>query len=137
MKENENKQMDNLAKKVIKRASLESPSFDFTAQIMTQVSALKQSETTIYKPLISKTTWFVIALGFAALVAYAFSATQGHMESSFSALDFSILTNNKVSNLFSRMTFSKTVLYALAFLSVMVLIQVSFLASYFNKRFEV
>lgn len=136
MNAHENKQMDDLSKKVIQKATLESPSFDFTAQIMAQLSELKQSETTIYKPLISKTAWFVIFGGFAALVSYTFFATQMRMESSFSAFDFSILTNNKVSGLFSRITFSKTLLYALAFLSVMVLVQVSFLKAYFDKRFE-
>jgi hypothetical protein len=133
MNVNENKQIDNLARKVIKKALLESPSVDFTTQIMTQVSVSKQSEATVYKPLISKTTWFVIAVGFSVLVAYSFLGTQGYMESSF---DFSILANNKVFAVFSRFTFSKTLLYALVFLSVMVLIQVSFLTSHFNKRFE-
>jgi hypothetical protein len=58
------------------------------------------------------------------------------VQTSLSELDFSILTNVKISDVFARFAFSKTLLYALALLSIMVLIQVSFLTSYFNKRFE-
>jgi hypothetical protein len=54
MHEKIDEQMDNLLKKVIVKASLETPSFDFTAQIMTQLVAKKQSQSTIYKPLISR-----------------------------------------------------------------------------------
>jgi hypothetical protein len=41
MHEKIDEQMDNLLKKVIVKASLETPSFDFTAQIMTQLVAKK------------------------------------------------------------------------------------------------
>jgi hypothetical protein len=138
MKENENIQMDNLARKVIKKAALESPSFDFTTQIMTQVSALKQSEATIYKPLISKTAWLVILGSFAVWIAYTFLGTQTQTQTQglFSTLDFTAFTNNKVYWVFSEFAFSNTVLYALALLSIMVLVQVTVLAAYFNKRFE-
>lgn len=136
MKANENKQMDDLARKVIKKATLESPSFDFTAQIMTQLSELKQSEATVYKPLISKTTWFVIFMGFVVLVGYGII---GAPPQTVSYLDFSnlkALVEQKFSGLMFQFTISKIVWYALTLLSVMVLVQVSFLKAYFDKRFE-
>ena len=134
MNENENKRIDNLSRKVIVKASVESPSFDFTAQIMTQLTALGQSQATVYKPLISKKAWFVIFGTFAALLAYAFFGTQQQASEPF--LDFSILDKTKVLYTLPRFTFSKTLSYALLFLSLMVLIQVSFLKDYFDRKFE-
>jgi ABC-type uncharacterized transport system permease subunit len=136
MNENENKQMDNLSRKVIRKASLESPSFDFTTQIMAQLTVLKQSEATIYKPLISKTTWLVIFGSLAALVIYAIGVQPQTLDK-FDVLDFSTLLNNKISGIFSRLTFSKTLQYALFSLSIMVLIQVYLFKRYLDKRFEV
>ncbi|PRZ28120.1 hypothetical protein [Flavobacterium granuli] len=136
MNANENKQIDDFAKKVIKKATLESPSFDFTAQIMTQLNELKQSEATIYKPLISKTAWFVIFIGFVILVGYAIIGAQPQPPSYFDFSNLNVLLEHKITASLFQFTFSKIVLYALTLLSVMVLVQVSFLKAYFNKRYE-
>jgi hypothetical protein len=134
MHEKIDEQMDNLLKKVIVKASLETPSFDFTAQIMTQLVAKKQSQSTIYKPLISRTVWITIFVGFAVLIAYSFFGMQ--QESQNWIRDFDGLTDSAIFNKFPKITVSKTVLYALVSLSVMILIQVSVLKDYLDKRFE-
>lgn len=134
MHEKTDEQMDNLVKKVIVKASLETPSFNFTAQIMTQLEAKKQSESTIYKPLISRTVWITIFVGFAVLIVYSFFGMQ--QESQNWIRDFDGLTYSAIFNKFPKITVSKTVLYALVSLSVMVLIQVSVLKDYLDKRFE-
>ncbi|UFH35479.1 hypothetical protein [Flavobacterium acetivorans] len=136
MNTNENKQIDDLARRVIEKATLESPSFDFTAQIMTQLTDLKQSETTVYKPLISKTAWFVIFIGFAILLGYTVTGTQSQTLNWFDFPDLNVLLNQKISTSMFQFTFSKIVLYALTLLALMVLVQVSFLKAYFDKRFE-
>ncbi|MNF72812.1 hypothetical protein D3C85_862900 [compost metagenome] len=135
MKEKEDKQMDDLTRKVIKMASLESPSFDFTAQILAQVIASKQSETTVFKPLISKTAWLVIFGSLTALVIYGIGV-EPQVPDQFGILNFSTLLNDKVITMFSRFTFSKTLLYALFSLSTMVFIQVYVFKRYLDKRFE-
>lgn len=136
MNTNENKQIDDLARRVIEKATLESPSFDFTAQIMTQLTDLKQNETTVYKPLISKTAWFAIFIGFAILMGYTVTGTQSQTLNWFDFPDLNVLLNQKISTSMFQFTFSKIVLYALTLLAVMVLVQVSFLKAYFDKRFE-
>lgn len=136
MNENGDKQIDDLTRKVIEKASLESPSFDFTAQIIAQVLTSKQSEATVFKPLISKTSWLAIFVGFTALFVYAIIALQPQTPNGLGILDFSTLLNNKISGIFSRLTFSKTLQYALLSLSIMLLIQVYFFKSYLDKRFE-
>lgn len=133
MNANENKHMDNLIRKVIEKAPLESPSFDFTAQIMAKLENVKQSETTVYRPLISKAAWLAIFGAVATLIIYTLNNLQPEATGSY--IDFSFLANNKLVSTFGRMTFSNTVLYAFLSLSIMILIQVSVLKSYFNKRF--
>jgi hypothetical protein len=136
MNANENKQMDNLIRKVIEKAPLESPSFDFTARIISQLEHVKQSETTVYRPLISKTGWLAIFVAVAALIIYARNDIQSQTTSSFGIIDFSFLVSNRGLNTLSRLSFSNTVLYAFGALSIMLLLQVSILTSHFNKRFE-
>jgi hypothetical protein len=62
MEENKDKQLDDFVKKVVKNIGLETPSDHFTQSIMSKIAAQKENSTiTIYKPLISKTGWLVLA----------------------------------------------------------------------------
>ena len=62
MQDHLEQRLDKLAKKVIKSSKLESPSLDFTANVMQEIEASQVSHITVYKPLISKRAWFVIAI---------------------------------------------------------------------------
>lgn len=135
MNANENKQMDNLIRKVIEKVPLEEPSSNFTAQIMAQLENTQQSETTMYRPLISKAAWFTIFGAVAALIIYTLNDLQPAAAGSYRDVDFSFLVSKKVVNTFSQLTFSNTLLYAFLSFSIMLLIQVSVLKSYFDKRF--
>ena len=54
MKAKEDKNLEKFVDKIMKDASLETPSFDFTSKVMSKVFVAQNSETTMYKPLISK-----------------------------------------------------------------------------------
>ncbi|NRS90401.1 hypothetical protein HNQ02_003341 [Flavobacterium sp. 7E] len=136
MNAKENKEIDNLVNKMMKKATLESPSFDFTAQIMEQITSLQQSKATIYEPLISRKAWFFICTGLVALMGYVLLGTQQQPTSWDHFLDLNIFINDTFSIALHRFLFSNVMLYSLAFLSVMVLVQVFFLSMFFNKRFE-
>jgi len=136
MKENDNKHLDNFTKKIIKKTTLESPSIHFTSNIMSQVTALNKNTITIYKPLISKKSWILIALGFISLCAYLIFNTETEQSSWLSTLNFNALTNNKLTNVLSGFTVSKTLTYAVALFGLMLCIQIPFLKNYFDKRFE-
>ncbi len=135
-----NKHVDNciesLTDKVLKDASLDSPSEDFTALVMSKVEALTQSSKVAYKPLISKPMWFMIIAGVIGLVTYSVlnSPTDNGL---LSTVDFSFLTNNKLSNAMSSMTFSRTILYSMVLFALMFGIQIPILKGYFDKRLEV
>jgi len=137
MKENADKYLDHLAKKVFDKDSIESPSFDFTNTVMSQVNALKESKLTAYTPLISKTSWIFISIGFIALITYLYFGIETESSSWFSAIDFSVLTNNKVTNAISGFAISKTFMYAIVFFGLMLFVQIPLLKHNYNKQFEV
>ena len=66
--EAENKKLDQFTKDVLQGAGLSSPSTDFLANVMAEVSSEKATSK-VYKPFISKVGWFVIG-GLFLLFAY-------------------------------------------------------------------
>tara|TARA_R110002096_G_scaffold417138_2_gene620670 strand:- start:452 stop:865 length:414 start_codon:yes stop_codon:yes gene_type:complete len=136
MKENANKYLDNLSKKVIKKAKIESPSFNFTNAVMSQVNALSPSKTLVYKPLISKTVWLLISISFLAIVGYVIFKEGLNSSSWFNTIDYSIISNNKLINTLLGLSIPKIVTYALVLFGIMFSIQIPFLKHYFDKQLE-
>lgn len=134
MKENENKYIDNLIEDVMKQTALETPSFNFTANVMQQITADSKSTATVYKPLISRTGWFTIAASVLALIGFIVLTGDAQNSNWFNTFDLNILSNIKLPNPFSGIEFSHTTLYALLFFGIMVCIQIPLLKNYFDKR---
>lgn len=131
MKENANKHIDQFVDRVMKSSKFETPSFDFTAKIMSQITVNQRSKVTVYKPLISKTTWGILLVLTAGMVGFQIFSQESTSLGWFDKLDFSI-----VSNLFSGVKISQTTMYSLLMFGVMLFIQIPLLKHYFNKRFE-
>ncbi|HEX9601326.1 MAG TPA: hypothetical protein VF985_07550 [Mariniflexile sp.] len=141
MNEQTDKYLDQLAKKVMKDAPLETPSFNFTDTVMSQVSALSYKKVTEYKPLISKTGWVFILVGILILVFFVLFGNQTSSSGWSNTIDFSMLSNNTMTQALSNFkipsfTISKTSTYAIVLFGVMLCIQISFLKHHFNQRFE-
>jgi hypothetical protein len=136
MKENVDKQLDVLAKKILKNASLESPSFSFTEQVMSQVNALSDNEITTYKPLISKRIWLLISASFVLTIAYIMYTNSGSTSGWLNTIDLSVLTNNKLTSVVSGFNMSQTAAYIIGLFALMICVQVTYLKHHFNKRFE-
>lgn len=136
MVEDINKHIDNFVDKVVKDSSLESPSLDFTSNIMSQIECITQSEITVYKPLISKQVWFIIGVLIVAGLTYLMLGNSLQTTGWFDGLDYSLISNNKVTAALSSITFSKTLMYAIIFLGVVFFIQIPLLKNYFDKRLE-
>ena len=130
MKESD-KNIENLIEKMMSENTLESPSIDFTSKIMSQVLVAEKSKIKVYKPLISKTTWFFIGTSLVALIVYVslFSGTNNNLEIGKAYSD-------KAASLFSGIHFSKNILYALLIVPFMILVQIGVLKNYFNKRYQ-
>lgn len=131
MKENANKHIDHFVDKVMKSSNMETPSFDFTAKVMSQITVPSKSAVTVYEPLISKTTWGILLVLTAGMVGFSIFNQESTSLGWFDKLDFSI-----VSNLFSGVKISQTTMYSLLMFGVMLFIQIPLLKHYFNKRFE-
>ncbi|MBT8322345.1 MAG: hypothetical protein KJO94_02605 [Eudoraea sp.] len=62
MKKSEDKNWERFVDKAMKEATLESPAADFTDKVMLSIESRQAQQTTVaYQPLISRTTWIVIA----------------------------------------------------------------------------
>ncbi|MBF4515205.1 hypothetical protein IRZ71_02575 [Flavobacterium sp. ANB] len=130
MKEND-KEIENLIDKMMTETNLESPSFDFTSKIMSQVLVSEKSKIKAYKPLISKSAWIFIGICLIALTIYSL-----YFNTEISNFEIVKLYSDKASTLFSGIHFSKNILYALLIVPFMVLIQIGVLKNYFDKKYE-
>ncbi|WP_303316140.1 hypothetical protein Q4Q34_12810 [Flavivirga abyssicola] len=136
MKKNADRYLDSLAKKVIKEAPLERPSFNFTVSVMSQVTELSNNSITVYKPLISKKGWIVISIVFFTLIIYMLLGIQEEPTSWFDSLDLSVLSNNKLTSLFSGFSMPKSLTYAVMLFGLMFCIQIPLLKNHFNQKFQ-
>lgn len=136
MENKETKYLEDLSSRIIKNSTIESPSFDFTDSVMSRVNALCEKATTVYHPLISKTTWVLIGLSILALVLYIlFFGNKLESSNLIQSIDFSLFSNINMDVLPS-FSISKTVTYAILFFGLMVCIQIPLLKNHFDKRFE-
>lgn len=130
MKESD-KNLENLIDKMMSENILESPSSDFTSNIMSQILVAEKSKIKPYKPLISTTTWIFIGAALALLIAYnvLFSGAENNVEIGKTYTD-------KIAAIFSGIHISKNVLYVFLIVPVMMLIQIGVLKNYFDKKYQ-
>lgn len=130
MKE-EDKNIENLIEKMMTENTLQSPSADFTANLMSQILIAEKAKIKPYKPLISISTWIFIGVALALLIVYNvfFAGTENNLEIGKSYTD-------KISAIISGIHISKTLLYAILIVPFMILIQIGVLKNYFDKKYE-
>jgi len=134
MKNNEDKNLENLVEKMMKENSLEEPSFDFTSKVMTGVFLIEKKKSFSYKPVISKSGWMIIFAAISSLITWIiFNASENKTSSNF---DFSFINTDKVFKVFSGFQFSGITTNIILLAMVMMFIQILFLKNYLNKRFH-
>lgn len=127
----EDKHIENLIDQMMKNQTLETPSFDFTSKIMSQVAVSQKSKVFEYKPLISKQITFVI-LGLTILTIIVLSLLDKTQSSRFDIpLDFSSMFKFDALKVF---TFSKISSLSITITSLMLLAQITFLKKHFNHN---
>lgn len=136
MKEHTEQHLDKLAKKVMQNSSLESPSLEFTANIMARVEAPLISHITEYKPLISKKIWAVISVLVIGGLSYSIFGSGLEGIYWFDKVDLSIISNNKVTQAISGIKISKTLMYAVGLCGLVFFIQIPMMKHYLDKRLD-
>jgi len=136
MEDHTEQHFDKLAKKVMQSSLLESPSLDFTNNVMAEVKANVASNITVYEPLISKRTWFILSVLFAGGLIYSLLGTDFESLGWIGEIDFSVISNNKVTEAIGGITVSKILAYAIGFFGLVFFIQIPMMKHYFDKRLE-
>ncbi|WP_296382040.1 hypothetical protein [Winogradskyella sp.] len=127
--ERDEKKIEAFIDKLLSNEVLEQPSLDFTDKVMSKVEAI--STATVYKPLIPKSVWTLIAIGFIVLIGYMIFKEPSANNSWLDRFNLSSVSNPLENISFN---FSKTLMYAMVFLAVMLSIQIPLLKHYFDKR---
>ena len=133
MKDNTEQNLEQLAQKVFKESMLDSPSVDFTANILGEIRR-QEAKATTYKPLISKKAWWLIVIGVVTLFTILLLNNAGGDLGWFSSVNFDVVFDNRLTQIFSGMPFSSVTTFSVILLAVMIMIQVKMLKGYFNNR---
>lgn len=130
MSKETDKHIEKFIDKTMKEINLESPSIDFTNNIMNEVVQFNQVKVTTYQPLISKNLWVVIFLAVICMTTYILSTENLKQLNWLSTLHF------KLDRLLPNIIFSNTAFYVLIVSASLILTQLILLKNYFNKRLE-
>lgn len=128
-------ELDVFTKKYINEIKEETPSIDFTANIMDAI--VQEEQSSIYKavPLISKKVWFVLAGILAVSMLFVSKgASSSWLEVPNIKIDY--LSNIQLPNLFENITVSNLMLSACFFFTVMVFVQIYYLKNHFTRKFN-
>lgn len=139
MEENKKLQLDAFVKKQIQETPLESPSKDFTKDIMGVLTEIQTSKATKYVPLISKKAWLFVAAIFIAIFFIPFQEKEGGLIEGWlekTSIDLSFLDKINIAGFFDGFSVSNATMYGLLLFSIMILVQVYYLKGYFTKKFS-
>ncbi|MEJ2114289.1 MAG: hypothetical protein P8X62_11575 [Flavobacteriaceae bacterium] len=101
---------------------------------MANINKLSVRNALTYKPLISKSTWILLAFCFMTLMGYLIFGVTWQDSESVITINFDLLFNNNFTQSFGNLKFSNIFTYAILSLAFMLLIQITFLKNYFDKR---
>lgn len=136
MKKNAHKMMEQFMDEVMNETSLESPSPDFTNEVMAAISLAELHKAPRYKPVISKAAWVVIFGIMIAAIAIVSSSSGGHPAVAYSF--FGPATKGffrQISNLNS-IQFSQVTVMIVTVSMFLLIIQITLLSNYLNRRFQ-
>ncbi|MCL9806053.1 hypothetical protein NAT51_10990 [Flavobacterium amniphilum] len=132
MSKNEDKHIEELVDHFMKDRVLDTPSFDFTSKVMSQVLTTKTSSITKYEPLISKKILITIfSLLLALIISSFFYDTTGSSRWA-PHIDFIPFNNITASYEFSAVT-----TYSFVLTAIMIFIQIPILKNYYDSKFDV
>ena len=132
--ENEDKRIEDLVNKFMANDSLEKAPINFTDDVMSKIESLSESKTIVYKPLISKYVWWLLGIGFVALIFNIIFNKSNDSSSLSERYNLPEVSFDLFSNL--SIDFTNTLLYATVLLAIMVAVQIPLLKHYFNQKLQ-
>ena len=136
MKKSEDKNWERFVDKVMKDATLESPSADFTDKVMRSMESQRVQQSTLaYQPLISRTTWIVIATITFGVLGWTLVTGTTFELSWIPALNDYV----SISTAWERIKFPSlnyTLLYSLGAFALFVCVQLLIMKRRFDHRFR-
>ncbi|MEM7381340.1 MAG: hypothetical protein AAF361_09120 [Bacteroidota bacterium] len=134
MEENKDKILDQFIEKTVKDAGLESPSLDFTSQVLAKLET-EENLVTTYRPLISSRSWLVLITILSAAGIWVFF---GNTEFEFRWLSGLDVDTSSVSAYLDRpinLELPDIAIYALATLAMFAILQAVLLKARWDKRY--
>lgn len=127
----EDKKIERFTKDILNEVGLEKPSLSFVENVMGVVEKPLVVNSTIYKPLISKKAWLLIAVCFIGIMTYAY-----RLPLKTSLFDKMVLNlNTEINfNFLQGISFSRPVIYALSVFGILVFAQIYLLKNNFEKQ---
>jgi len=128
------KNIEEFTKYILKEANLEAPSESFVNNIMDTIAVENnKSKVTVYKPLISKVSWFLIAISLIILFVFLYKT---NTESTYllSLIDVSFLDKFSDINIFKNLKLPTIFTFSCVVFSVLVIFQLHYIKKYFNTR---
>lgn len=133
MKATEDNELEKWVDHWMENSTLESPSADFTANIMVQIATNTASEATTYRPLLSTFTIFGIIISALAIILYGIINNTSSSISWIPNWNWSAFQNYSFWN---TLQFSKATTYCFVATTLVVFIQIPILKSYYEKRHQ-
>ena len=134
MKNNVDENIEKLLKKLVQTASIETPSPDFTKNVMSGILASKTKNSIIYQPIISKRGWLLISAAIIGVFTFLIFHTEN--ASPANQFNFSFLQFDKLLNSLNGLQVSSMTANILLLAFLIISIQVLLLKSYLNKRYQ-
>ena len=131
MEQDDNKIVE-LVNKLMDADNLEKAPSGFTESVMSKIEALSDTQVTVYKPLIPRYIWWIIASVFTGLITYFTLRNSTNKEESSPLFNLPEISTDIFNNL--SFDISNGFLYAMVIMVFMVGVQIPLIKQYFNKR---
>ena len=137
MSDKQTDRLDALTSKMVKETSQETPSINFSKNVMDAIYAIEtEKELKKNQPLISKKVWALCIGILVAATFYLLKNTEFSNNGVLSKIDLSRFTNTFSIDMNLGFTVSNVTIYGFIFLAIMVSIQIGYIKNYYNSRYN-
>src|SRR6185312_9990099 len=134
MENKEDQNIEKLVERMLMNSGIESPSPDFTHNVMSGIYAAQKSRKVIYKPIFSKRTWLIIFTGIIGIFIYSFF--NSNPQAPLFEINFSWFRLNQLEKFLPNFRISFLTAYVILLAAIAVMVQIFFLKKYFDKQLE-